>query len=146
MAKTIATTEGAMMTGSTIMAVGKTKNALLEEHTQANTDQQSYRIDNHPTDKIQLLQQDELMSTVPTATVEEQRGCPSSKLDNLLLSLQLDPKIVMALSDTFSRYTAAGNHFHSSLGKLFSNGQDEDVDTIIDTAAVDDAQNTNLRQ
>ena len=139
MATTTATTEVAMMTGSTILAVTKTKNAPIEEHSQANNDQQSRRIDN-------TIQQDELRSSVPTDTVQEQRSYPTSKLDDLLLSLQLDPKIVMALSDTFSKYPTAGNHFYSSLGKRFSNGQHGDVDTVIDTAAVDDAQTTILLQ
>mmetsp|Transcript_62430 Transcript_62430/g.69870 ORF Transcript_62430/g.69870 Transcript_62430/m.69870 type:complete len:109 (-) Transcript_62430:291-617(-) len=96
------------------MAVAKTKNATMEEQTQRNI--------------------------VPTTTVEEQRSCPPSKLDDLLLSLQLDPKVVMALSDTFSKYPTAGKHFSSSLGTRFSNGQQhgDDVATVLDTAAAVD--------
>ena len=52
----------------------------------------------------------------------------------------------MTLSDTFSKYLAAGNYFYSSLGKRFPNGHNDYVDTIIDTSAVDDAQNTHLLQ
>ena len=121
MATTLATTGAVMITALTIIAVAKTK-------------------------KIQLPIQNELRSTVATATVEEQHSCPTSTLDDLLLSLQLDPKIVTALSDIFSNYPTAGNHFFLSLGERFTNGQDNDVDTIMDTAAVDDAQNNNLLQ